>query len=82
MGFQFAKLRGEILLLHRRDVLIAEEQHFVLEPQSSDFRDHIRVLGRVGQADIAEFGADVRRAQFNLDRMLKSRRTDNRRGWR
>ncbi|MNI87658.1 hypothetical protein D3C73_1448740 [compost metagenome] len=32
MGFQFAKLRCEILLLHRGDVLVAKEQHFVLEP--------------------------------------------------
>ncbi|MNE84825.1 hypothetical protein D3C80_1817630 [compost metagenome] len=79
MGFQFTKLRREILLLHRSDVLIAKEQHFVLEPQSSDLRDHVRVLGRVGQADIAELSADVRRAQLNLDRMLTNRRTDDRR---
>ncbi|MNF05338.1 hypothetical protein D3C81_2138440 [compost metagenome] len=32
MRFQFGELRREILLLHRSDVLVAKEQHFVLEP--------------------------------------------------
>ncbi|MNP77082.1 hypothetical protein D3C76_1744340 [compost metagenome] len=79
MGFQFGELRREALLLHRSDVLVTKEQYFVLEPQRPDLRDHFRVLGRVGQADVAELGADVRRAKLDLDRMLKSRRTDDRR---
>lgn len=48
----------EVLLLHRRDVLIAEEQHFVLQPQSPDFGNGIRIEGGIRQADVAEFGAD------------------------
>ncbi|MCY1173739.1 hypothetical protein D9M73_139140 [compost metagenome] len=79
MSFQFSELRREILLLHRSDVLIAKEQHFIFEPQRPDLCDHFRVLGSVGQADVADLGADVRRAKLNLDRMLKSRRTDDRR---
>ncbi|MNF68675.1 hypothetical protein D3C84_505380 [compost metagenome] len=79
MGFQLGELRSEMLLLHRGDVLVAEEQHFVLEPQRADFRDHARVLGCVGQTDVAELGADVGRAQLDLDRMLKGRWADDRR---
>ncbi|MCY1299727.1 hypothetical protein D9M70_492660 [compost metagenome] len=76
MRFQFAESRGEVLLFHRSDVLVAEEQHFVLEPQRPDFRDHVRVLGRVSQTDVAEVGADGGRAEFDLDRMLAHRWPD------
>ncbi|MCY1463509.1 hypothetical protein D9M71_814160 [compost metagenome] len=62
MGFQFAELRGEMLLLHWSDVLVTEEQHFVLEPQLPDLRDQFGILSGVDKADIAEFCADGGRA--------------------
>ena len=43
MGFQLGELRGEILLLHRRNVLIAEEQDFVLQPQRPDFGNGVSI---------------------------------------
>ncbi|MNP35134.1 hypothetical protein D3C76_1284560 [compost metagenome] len=79
MGFQFGELRGEVLLLHRGNILIAEEQDFMLEPQRPDFGNDVGIQGGIGQADIAELRTDVRRAKFDLDRMLKNRRTDDRR---
>ncbi|MNE25970.1 hypothetical protein D3C80_1193180 [compost metagenome] len=67
MGFQLTKLRREMLLLHCSDVLVAKEQHFVLEPQGPDLRDQFGVLGSVGQADVTELGADGGRAKLYLD---------------
>ncbi|MNE75876.1 hypothetical protein D3C80_1720760 [compost metagenome] len=70
MTFQIAELRGEVLLLRGGDVLIAKKQHFVLQPQRPDFRDQLRVLGSIGQVDVAEFGTDGGGANLHLDRML------------
>ncbi|MNZ69455.1 hypothetical protein D3C78_877530 [compost metagenome] len=70
VGFQFAELRGEVLLLQGGDVLVAEEQHFVLQPQRPDFCDQFRILGGVGQVDVAELGTDGGGANLHLDRML------------
>ena len=77
MGFQFAELRGEVLLLHRRDVLIAKEQYFVLQPQRPDFGNDVRIQRGISQADVAEFGADGGRAKLHLDRMPAHRWPDN-----
>ncbi|MNM90896.1 hypothetical protein D3C81_1031750 [compost metagenome] len=77
MGFQFAELRGEVLLLHWSDVLVAKEQHFVLEPQLPDLRDQFWILGSVDKADVAELGADGGCAKLYLDRMLSHRRPDD-----
>ncbi|MDT4849846.1 hypothetical protein FQZ97_839780 [compost metagenome] len=79
MGFQFGELRGEVLLLHRGNILIAEEQDFVLQPQRPDFGNDVRIQGGIGQADIAELGADGGCAKLHLDRVLKNRRTNDRR---
>ncbi|MNQ81286.1 hypothetical protein D3C85_963000 [compost metagenome] len=77
MGFQFAELRGEVLLLQGGDVLVAKEQHFVLQPQRPDFCDQFGILGSVGQVDVTEFGTDGGGANLHLDRMLAHRRPDN-----
>ncbi|MNQ93440.1 hypothetical protein D3C85_1089060 [compost metagenome] len=77
MGFQFAELRGEVLLLHWSYVLVAKEQHFVLEPQGPDFRDQFGVLCSVDKVDVAELCADGGCAKLYLDRMLAHRRPDD-----
>ena len=79
MGFELAELRGEVLLLHRRDVLVAEEQDLVLQPQRPDFGDGIGIQSSIGKADVAELGADGGRANLDLDRMAARRWPDNRR---
>ena len=77
MGFQCAELRGEVLLLHRRDVLIAKEQDFVLQPQRSDFGNDVRIQCGIRQADVAELCTDGGRANFHFDLLLEYRWPDN-----
>ena len=65
MRFQFAEARRELLLLQRRDVLVAKKQHLVLQPQGPDFGRQRRILADIRNADIADLGADGRRTQFD-----------------
>jgi hypothetical protein len=46
----------------------------VLQPQGPDFGNDVGIERSVSQADVAEFCADGRRANLNLDRMLTRRR--------
>ncbi|MNE88355.1 hypothetical protein D3C80_1856570 [compost metagenome] len=70
MTFQLTELRGELLLFQGGEVLIAKEQHFVLQPQRPDLCDQLRVPGCIGQVDVAEFSADGGGAYLHFDRML------------
>ena len=75
MGFQVAEMRGEVLLLDRRDVLVAKEQHLVFQPQRPYFGDDVGIQRGISQADVAEFGADRGRAKPTL---IECRRADGR----
>ncbi|MCY1304898.1 hypothetical protein D9M70_546730 [compost metagenome] len=77
MAFEFGEFCGEVLLRHRRDVLIAKEQNLMLQPQRPDFGNGVRIQGGISQADVAEFGADGGGANLHLYRMLSHRWPDN-----
>ena len=48
MRLQLAEGCGELLLLLRRHVLVAEEQHLVLHPKGSDLGRESLVLADIG----------------------------------
>src|SRR6516225_10066614 len=79
MGLELAEPCRELLMLHRRDMLVAEEQHLVLQPQLADLARQGVVPCNVSDANIREFRANRRSAEFDLDRMLQDRTSDDRR---
>ncbi len=63
MGVQLAKARREVAMLHRREVLVLEEDHLVLEERAADLRDLLVVEAarQVGARDHrADGGVSVR----------------------
>jgi hypothetical protein len=62
------------------DVLVAEEQHAVLEQQAADLGEQIIVDRRRRQAHVAEFGADVASQLLDGDRIAQGRGADDGRG--
>ncbi|MCY1430561.1 hypothetical protein D9M71_465110 [compost metagenome] len=62
---QLAEAAGEGDVLGTADVLVAQEQHLVLEQQLADLGEQAVVAGGVGQAYAADFGADAAGQLFN-----------------
>ena len=54
---QFTKTTGKVVVLLRRQLLIAEKDHLVVEQGLVDRRD-LRIAEFRGQVDIAQFGAE------------------------
>ncbi|MNT35377.1 hypothetical protein D3C72_1714030 [compost metagenome] len=82
MDVEFAEALGKGLLFQRRDVLIPEEQHFMLEPERLDLREQFGVLAGIDQADVADLGPEGRRHALDLQGVLEHRRPDDGRGGR
>ena len=58
---------GERDVLGPGDVLVAEEQHLVLQQQRLELGEQVVVAGGVGQVDVAQLGADVDGQRCDLD---------------
>ena len=57
--FQLAELAGEGHMGRAGDVLIAQEQHFVLEQQPPDFSEQAVIVDRLGEVHAEQFGTDT-----------------------
>ncbi len=58
MVFQLAEAARKCDMLARRNVLIAQEQHAVLEQGGTDLGKETIVVDRVGEVDADQFGAN------------------------
>ena len=67
---------GEGDMLGAGDVLVAQEQHLVLEQQSLDLGEQIVVVRGVAQVDAEQLGADVAGQRLDLDRLRPTATTD------
>ena len=56
--FQLAEVARKRDVLGPRDVLVAKEQHVVLQQQLADLRDQVRVARRDTQIHVRQLGAD------------------------
>ncbi len=66
--FQLAEVAGEGHVLGARDVLVAEEQHLVLQQQRADLGHQAGVARSDAQIDIAKLGADGAGQRLDPDR--------------
>src|SRR6185312_4648202 len=57
MGVQLAEARREVAMLHRRDVLVLEEDHLAVQKGGADLGD-LLVGERLGQVDSLDDAAD------------------------
>ena len=65
MVLELAEVAGEGDVLGAADVLVAEEQHLVLQQQGADLGDQVGVARGVAEVDVRELRAD--RAGQRLD---------------
>ena len=68
---QLAEVAGERDVLGARDVLVAEEQHAMLQQQGADLRDQRRVARSDAKVDVGQFGADRAGELLDPDRSLQ-----------
>ncbi|MPN31890.1 hypothetical protein SDC9_179365 [bioreactor metagenome] len=61
-------------MLGTRDVLIAEEQHFVLQQQGANFLGQALVAGRIAEVDAGNLSADAAGQLFDFHGLLLSTR--------
>ncbi|MNY80832.1 hypothetical protein D3C86_2220720 [compost metagenome] len=66
MILQLAETAGEGHVLGAGDVLVAQEQHAVLEQLGTNFAEQAVVMDGIGELDADQFGADVAGQLFNL----------------
>ena len=71
MVFQLAEAAGEGDMLGARDVLVAQEQHLVLQQRALDLGEQAVVARGIGQADADQLGADAGRSVVST-RMWRS----------
>ena len=71
MILELAEVARERDVLGARDVLVAEEQHPVLEQQRADLRDEPGVARRDAEVDVGELGADRAGQRLDLDRAAR-----------
>ena len=65
MGVQPAKARGEIAMLHRRQMLILEEDHQMFQQRLADVR-HLGVVQPARKVHILDNGPDRRGQHLNV----------------
>ncbi len=80
MALEFAETARKGHMRGAADVLIAEEQHAMLQQQRSDLGDQAVVLRGRRQAHVAEFCADGAGELVDRDRPIQRRGTDDGRG--
>jgi hypothetical protein len=66
MVLQFAETPRKRNMLGARDVLIAQEQHPVLEQRRTDLGEQTVVVDRIGKIHADQFGADAVRQLVDL----------------
>src|SRR5215470_16534336 len=71
MVLELAEVPRERHMLGARDVLVAEEQHLVLQQQRTDFGDEPGVARRDAQVDVRKLGADRAGHWLDLDRATR-----------
>ena len=67
MGVQVAEPRGEVAMLDRRDVLVLEEDHLVVQQRLPDRADQVVGLRR-REVDALDHRADGGRERLDLER--------------
>jgi hypothetical protein len=63
---QLAKAAGERHMVGAADVLVAQEQHPVLEQLGTDLCKQAVIMNRIGQPDAKQFGTDGAGQLFDL----------------
>ena len=67
VALERAEPLGQLHVVGAADRLVAEEEDLVLQEQVLDLGEDGRVVGRVGQADVAQLGADEAGEAVDLD---------------
>ena len=73
MVLELAEVPRERDVLGARDVLVAEEQHLVLEQQRADLREEPGVARGDAEIDVGQLGADRAGERLDLDRAARAR---------
>jgi hypothetical protein len=79
MVFELAEMPGEGDMLRAGDVLVAEEQHPVLQKQGLDLGDQGRVAAGYAEVDVLKLGSDRAGELLDADRRAERRRWHD--GW-
>ena len=74
MVFEFAEMPGESDMLGAGDVLVAEEQHLVLQEQGPDLGDQGRVAAGCAEIDVLKLRSDRAGELLHADRRAERRR--------
>ena len=71
MILELAEMARERDVLGTRDVLIAEEEHAILEQQRADLRHQLRRARRDAEVHVVELGADCAGEGLHADRVQR-----------